>query len=90
MHGGDKLQVKDLQSHDSKVVFALYYVYTGTPFHIIKKTLEAILCEAAVMLLLQEMAPNEEYYQPNLPQISICPQVPRLKGVNTSSYDKLP
>jgi hypothetical protein len=90
MHGGGKLQVKDLQSHDSKVVFALYYVYTGTPFHLIKKTLKAILREATDMLLLQEMAPDEEYNQPNLLQISIHPQVPRLKGANTSSYDKPP
>jgi hypothetical protein len=33
------------------VEFALYYVYTGTTFHIIKKTLEAILRKAADMLL---------------------------------------
>ncbi len=60
------------------------------PFHITKKTLDAILREAADMLLLQEMAPNEEFNHPNLPQISIRPQVPHLKGVDTSSYDKLP
>jgi hypothetical protein len=46
MHGGGKLQVKDLQFHDSKVMFVLYYVYKDTPFHIIKKTLEAILRKA--------------------------------------------
>jgi hypothetical protein len=42
------------------------------------------------MLLLKEMAPDEEYNQPNLLQISICPQVPRLKGVDTFGYDKQP
>jgi hypothetical protein len=89
-HGGGKLQVKDLQSHESKVVFLLYYVYAGMPFHIIKKTLEAILRKAADMLIFQEIAPNEKYNHPNLPQILIHPQVLRLKGVDTSGYDKLP
>ena len=39
---GGKLQVKDLQSQESKVVMALYFVYTGTPYHIILKTLNSI------------------------------------------------
>ncbi len=60
------------------------------PFYIIKKTLKDILRKAAELLLFQMMAPDEEYNEPNLPQISIRPQVPRLKGVNTLGYDKLP
>jgi hypothetical protein len=83
MHGGGKLQVKDIQSHDSKVMFVLYYVYKDMPFHIIKKTLEDILSKAAELLLFQTMAPDKEYNEPNLPQISIHPQVPCLKGVDT-------
>ncbi len=85
MYGGGKLQVKDLQSHDSKVMFALYYVYKGTPFHIIKKTLKDILREAEELLLFQTMTPDKEYNEPNFPQISIRPQVP-----HTSGYNKLP
>ena len=50
-HGGGKLQVEDIQSHDSKVAFTLYYVYTGAPFHIIRKIDEAILRKAEDMLL---------------------------------------
>ncbi len=86
MHGGDKLQVKDLQSHISKLMFALYCVYKDTPFHIVKKTLKDTLRKAAELLLFKTMAPKEEYHEPNLPQISIRPQAPRLKGVNTSGY----
>jgi hypothetical protein len=66
MHGGGKLQVRDLQSHKSKSMFALYHVYMDTPFHIIKKTLNDILCEAAKMLLLQRMLPNDKPVQPIL------------------------
>ncbi len=90
MHGGGKLQVKDLQSHDSKVMFALSYVYKDTHIHIIKKTLEDIVHKSAELLLFQMMAPDKEYNEPNLPQISIRPQVPHLKVVDTSGYDKLP
>jgi hypothetical protein len=71
-------------------MFVLYYVYKDTPFHIIKKTLEDILRKAAELLLFQTMAPDEEYNESNLPQISIHPQVPRLKGVDTLGYNKLP
>jgi hypothetical protein len=53
MHGGGKLQVKNLQSHESKSMFALYCVYMDMPLHIIKKTLNDILREASKMLLLQ-------------------------------------
>jgi hypothetical protein len=70
-------------------MFALYHVYKDTPFHIIKKTLEDILREAAELLIFQTMALDKEYKEPNLPQISIHPQVPRLKGVNTLGYNKL-
>jgi hypothetical protein len=40
-NGGGKLKVKDLQSQDSKVVLALYYVFTGKPYSIILKTMES-------------------------------------------------
>jgi hypothetical protein len=59
-HEGGKLQVKDLQSHESKVMFALYFVYIDTPFHISKKTLKDILHEVAQMLLFQRMLPDDE------------------------------
>jgi hypothetical protein len=89
-HGGGKLQVKDLQSHESKSMFALYFVYKDTPFHIIKKTLDDILTEAAWMMHHRKMLPDDDDFTPNIPQISIRSQVPRLKGVDTSSFDKLP
>jgi hypothetical protein len=75
-HGGGKLQVKDLQSHESKVMFALYFVYKDTPFHIVKKTLKDILHEAAEMLSLQRMLPEDKSVLPTLPYILIHPQVP--------------
>jgi hypothetical protein len=90
MHRGGKLQVKDLKSHESKSIFSLYYVYMDTPFHIIKKTLNDILHEVAKMLFLQRMLPNDEPFQPTLPQISNCGQVSHLKGVNILGYDKIP
>ena len=38
MHGGGKLMVKDLQSHESNVAFVLYFVCTGTPHKYILRT----------------------------------------------------
>ncbi len=89
-HEGGKLQVKDLQSHESKVMFVLYFVFTNMPFHIIKKTLNDILREATEMLFLQRMLPDSKSVLPASPEISIRAQVPRLKGVDTSNFDKLP
>jgi hypothetical protein len=65
-------------------------VYKDTPFHIVKKTLENILHEAAEMLLFQRMLPDDESVTPTLPYISIHPKIPRLKGVDTLAYNKLP
>ncbi len=36
------------------------------------------------------MAPEEEYVAPHVPKILIQSQVPCLKGVDTSGFDKLP
>ncbi len=91
-NGGGKLQVKDLQSQESKVVMALYFVYTGMPYHIILKTLNSILRDATSIKEQERMAleDDEEYNAPPIPGISIHLQVPPLKGVDTSGYDKLP
>ncbi len=43
MNGGGKLMVKDLQSHESKVAFVLYFVCTGTPHKYILRNLCSIL-----------------------------------------------
>ena len=51
MHGGGKLMVKDLQSHESRVVFVLYFMCTGTPHKYILRTLCSILQEAAELRL---------------------------------------
>ena len=88
-HGGGKFQVKDLQSHDSKSMFALYFVYKDTPFNIIKKTLDDILNEAAMIIHDRTMS-EDDTSVPIVPQISIHAQVPRLKGVDSSNFDKLP
>jgi hypothetical protein len=83
-HGGGKLQVKDLQSHESKVLFTLYFVYKDMPFYIIKKTLNNILLEAAEMSLAWRMLYDDvEYVLLTIPQISIHPKVPHLMGVDT-------
>jgi hypothetical protein len=91
-NGGGKLQVKDLQSQESKVVMALYFVYTGTPYHIILKTLNSILLDATSIKEHErmELEGDEEYNAPPIPGISIRLQVPRLKGMDTSNFDKLP
>ena len=91
-NGGGKLQVKDLQSQVSQVVMALYFVYTGTPYHIILKSLNSILRNATSIKEHERMAleDDKEYKAPPIPGISIRLQVPRLKGMDTSSYDKLP
>ncbi len=71
---------------------ALYFVYTGTPYHIILKTLKMILRDATSIKEHERMALKGEfeYNPPPIPDISICLQVPRLKEMDTSSFDKLP
>jgi hypothetical protein len=71
-------------------MFILYFVFRETPFHIIKKTLDDILCEASEMLFQQRMIPEFKPVPPAILEISIHAQVPRLKGVDTLGFDKLP
>ena len=91
-HGGGKLQVKDLQTQESKVVLALYYIYTGTPYNIILKTIQMILRDASSTREHERMTlEGDDAYNPlPVPEVSIRAQVPRLKGVDSSSFDKLP
>ncbi len=92
MHGRGKLMVKDLQSHKSKVAFVLYFVFTGTPHKFILRTLRSILQEAADMHLEGTMTAEDGEEQPItiILEIAIRAQVPRLKGVDTKDFDKLP
>ena len=71
---------------------ALYFAYTGTPYHIILKTLNSILRDGTSIKehKRMELEDDKEYKAPPIPGISIHLQVPRLKGMDTSSYDKLP
>ena len=91
-HGGGKLQVKDLQSQESKVVLALYYIYTGTPYNIILKTIQMILRDTSSTREHERMTlEDDDTYNPlPVPEVSLHSQVPRLKGVDSSSFDKLP
>jgi len=91
-HGGGKLQVKDLQTQESKVVLALYYIYTSTPYNIILKTIQMILRDASSTREHERMTlEGDDSYNPlPVPNVSIRAQVPRLKGVDSSSFDKLP
>ena len=85
--------IKDLQSHESKVAFVLYFVSTGTSHKYILRTLRSILQEAAELRLEGTMTAEvdgEEQPITIIPEISIRAQVPRLKGVNTKDFDKLP
>jgi hypothetical protein len=92
MHGGGKLQVKVLQLQESKVVLTLYYVYTGTPYSIILKTLHNIMRDATSSREHErtKLTNQKEFTSPPIPGISLCAQVPRLKGINSSAFDKLP
>jgi hypothetical protein len=87
-----RLQVKDLQSQESKVLLALYYVFTRNPYSIILKTLESILHNTTSIRENKRMAleDDKKYSPPQISGISLRMQVPRLKGVNTLSLDKLP
>ena len=71
---------------------ALYFIYTGTPYHIILKTLNSILRDATIIKEHErmELEDDKEYKAPPIPGILIRLQVPCLKGMDTSSYDKLP
>ncbi len=82
-NGGGKLQVKDLQSQESKVVLALYYVLTGTPDSIILNTINSILCGTTSIREHERMAQedDEDYSPPVIPGISIRAQVSQLKGL---------
>jgi hypothetical protein len=74
------------------VVLALYYVYMGTPYSIILKTLESILRDTTSLKEHERMAleGDDKYSPPPLPGILLHVQVPRLKGFDTSALDKLP
>jgi hypothetical protein len=91
-NGGGKLAINDLQSQESKVVLALYYVFTGTPYNIILTTIGSILEEATSIKEHERMSleDDNEYNAPPIPGISIRSQVPRLKELDVSSFDKLP
>ena len=73
-------------------MLALYYVFTGTPYSIILKTINLILHDATSIREHERMAQKDgkDYSPPAIPGISIRVQVPRLKGFDTSSLDKLP
>ncbi len=90
-NGGGKLSVKDLQSQGSKAVLALYYVFTGTPYNIILATISSILEEAGSIKEHERMTleDDDDYNAPQIPSISIRSQVPRLKGLDVSAFDKL-
>ena len=60
MHGGGKLIVKDLQSHESNVAFVLYFVCTGTPHKYILRTFCSILQEATELRLEGTMTTKGE------------------------------
>jgi hypothetical protein len=70
---------------------ALYFVYTGTPYHIILKTLNSILLDATSIKEHErmELKGDMEYKAPPIPGILIRLQIPHLKGMDTSNYDKL-
>ena len=91
-HGGIKLQVKDLQPQERKVVLALYYICTGTPYNIILKTIQMILHDASSNREHERMTlEDDDTYTPlPIPNVSTRAQVPRLKGVDSSSSNKLP
>ena len=73
-------------------MLALYYVFTGTPYSIILKIINSILRDTTSIREHERMAQedDEDYSPPAIPGISIHMQVPRLKGFDTSSLDKLP
>jgi hypothetical protein len=75
MHGGGKLLVKDLQLQESKGVLALYYVYTGTPYSIILKTLQNIMRDATSIRENERMklTNDKEFNPPPQPwNLSAC------------------
>jgi len=85
--------VKDLQSHESKVAFLLYFMCTCTPHKYILRSLCSILQEAAELRLEGTMTTEvdrEEHPITIIPEISIRAQVLCLKGVDTNDFDKLP
>jgi hypothetical protein len=93
MRGGGKLMVKDLQSHESRVVFVLYFVCISTPHKYILRILCSILQEAAELHLEGTMTAEvdgEEHPITIISEISIRAQVLHLKGVDIKDFDKLP
>ena len=71
----------------------LFFVRTGTPHKYILRTLCSILQEATELCLegtMNKEVDREEHPITIIPEISIRAQVPRLKGVDTKDFDKLP
>jgi hypothetical protein len=64
----------------------------GTPYHIILKTLNSILCNATSIKEHERMAleDDDEYSAPPIPEILLRALVPCLKGLDTSALNKLP
>jgi hypothetical protein len=84
--------VKDLQSHKRKVVFVLYFMFTGTPHKFILRILRSILQEAADMRLEGTMTAEDREEQPItiILEVTIRAQVLHLKRVDTKDFNKLP
>jgi len=77
----------------SKVAFVLYFMCIGTPHEYILRTLCSILQEASELCLegcMTAEEDGEEHPITIIPEILIRAQVPRLKGVDTKDFDKLP
>jgi hypothetical protein len=74
-YGGGTLPVNDLQLQESKVVFALYYFYISTPYNASSTREQKMTLE------------DDDTYNPlPVPDVSLCSQVPQLKGIDSSSF----
>jgi hypothetical protein len=95
--GGTKLQIKELQDMDSKMVVSFFRVSTATRKEVILVELSKIL-KAALSKVQAELSPIEFFkhdfstepdVSKDLPDMTLQLQHAKLQGIDTSAFNKL-
>jgi hypothetical protein len=86
--GGRRIIIKELQSFDSKIILALFNMYTGTNKKMIMAELRSILYQAIQQIRDGDKDDPLATIQ-KLPPMDLRLQVPKLPGQDVSNFNKL-
>ncbi len=95
--GGSRLQIKDLQTIESKMVVTFFCVSTTTPKAVIKAELKLILLQAQQKASADSLDSSSYNFTLNngievgesLPPMNLCVQVALLRGAPVNAFAKL-